>query len=439
MRLATILALAALACAAPSMGCDSLASKDRDGDEDERPKKKKKRASDDNEERATTPTASAAPSATSAAPAPTEAAPPSETGATVAIPAGTLRAGHTCGAVPRVTDEELAGPSIAMGEFRIDAYPYPNEAGKPPHTGVSRSEAEALCGARGKRLCTELEWERACKGPDQRVFPYGDGYDKAACETPASGLAGSAPKCASGFGVRDTHGLAFEWTSSAWGRGKQGLATVRGHKGAANVVRERCASGQGRSPEERSAEIGFRCCSGPVNPAIVDLALVRQPVLVEDPRPSRERIAELLRAMPDDHEKVDGVSVSFDRAWRWHPRDNEELLVTRWIGQPDDRSAPFYELAIFKECGGKPQRVARMRGPVDELERLRDASAEKLVVDIRTDKDKGEVTLGYWYGSVKVTEPAWVKAGNRVERASAAIPRGPAPNSLLKKLKAKPR
>ena len=87
-----------------------------------------------------------------------------------------------------------------------------------------------------------------------------------------------------------------------------------------------------------------------------------------------------------------------------------------------------------------PTPSPRLEAFQDRLdERLREASPEKLVVDARTDKDKGEVTLGYWYGSVKVTEPAWVKAGNRVERTSAAIPRGPAPNGLMKKLKGKPR
>jgi hypothetical protein len=159
---------------------------------------------------------------------------------------------------------------------------------------------------------------------------------------------------------------------------------------------------------------------------VVDLTLVREPTLVEDAPPSRERAADLLRAMPNDHQSVDGTQLSFSRQWRWHPRDNEELVVAEWKAQPDDKTAPFFELVVYKECGGRPSRIARMRGPADKLERLRETSPEKLALDVSTEKDKGEITLSYWYGSVKLVEPDWVKAGNRLER-KAATSKGPLP------------
>jgi len=138
------------------------------------------------------PTAAAAPPAGSAAAAPTatSAAGAGEESQVVSIPAGKLVAGTACGDHPRVPAEELAGESIELGAFTIDAYPYPNDPSKPPMTGVTQDEARQLCEARGRRLCTELEWERACKGPSNTRYEYGDRFDPKVCP---SGL-GAVPR-----------------------------------------------------------------------------------------------------------------------------------------------------------------------------------------------------------------------------------------------------
>ncbi len=61
----------------------------------------------------------------------------------------------------------------------------------------------------------------------------------------------------------------------------------------------RCANGQGRSPEERSGAIGFRCCAGPENAAEVSLLVAHARRL--DARSSIDRglTAKLLEAMPE--------------------------------------------------------------------------------------------------------------------------------------------
>jgi hypothetical protein len=162
--------------------------------------------------------------------------------------------------------------------------------------------------------------------------------------------------------------------------------------------------------------VGFRCCSGTTNPAVVDLPLSRVTTLLEDASVPPETVTKLLKAMPADHQKVDGVTVGFDRLWRWHPRDNEELVVARWTGKPDRGGAPFYEVHVFKVCGDVPTRVTGIRGPVAKSETLReDGAKEKVSFDVSTKPDSAKVSLSYWYGSVKVTQPDWIKAGNKLE------------------------
>ncbi len=75
------------------------------------------------------------------------------------------------------------------------------------------------------RLPSELEWEKAARGPEGRRFPWGDEFDPAwlnswdrgpFATTPVA----SFPEGASPFGLMDAAGQVFEWTATASGQGR---------------------------------------------------------------------------------------------------------------------------------------------------------------------------------------------------------------------------
>ena len=122
--------------------------------------------------------------------------------------------------------------------------------------------------------------------------------------------------------------------------------------------------------------------------------------------------AAMLKAMPPDHRAVPEATVGFDKVWRWHPRDNEELIIGRWRGTRR-AGKPWHELAVFKVCGNVPGLVARMRGPVEVLDKPGAGSdPQKVSAQVSTGTDRGDVKLTYSYGTVTVEQPAFVKAGS---------------------------
>ncbi|MFH1621131.1 MAG: pilin [Patescibacteria group bacterium] len=61
--------------------------------------------------------------------------------------------------------------------FCMDTYEAPNQPGVYPYNGVNDWEADWYCKEHGKRLCWNMEWQRACLGPNgDRLFSYGSNY-----------------------------------------------------------------------------------------------------------------------------------------------------------------------------------------------------------------------------------------------------------------------
>ncbi len=279
-----------------------------------------------------TPTAASASAEPGAPLGPPVSAPPPRKGM-VWIPGGALVAGTPPDSLPRIADEEMPGEQVILKGFYIDEFPYPDEEGAIPLTGVDQAQAKALCERRGERLCSELEWERACKGPDNKTYEYGDRYQADRCGTgspPAMRPTGLNVGCRSDFGVRDLHGGVWEWTDSPWGRGTHGdLATLRGGNAPQGELVGRCANAMGRPPSSRSGSIGFRCCAGPRNDAEVVLKVKRGPSLTFHDKPDRKLARRLVEHLPDQAradvhhpERLD-----LDRMWTWRPIGNERLTV----------------------------------------------------------------------------------------------------------------
>jgi sulfatase modifying factor 1 len=249
------------------------------------------------------------------------------------IPPGALVVGTPPGAYPRLPDEEVAGEQLIVGGFYVDLFPYPNEEGAIPLTNVSNEEAAKLCSERQKRLCSELEWERACKGPDNRLYEYGDAYRPEPCGTGAAPLlrpSGLRVGCRSDFGVRDLHGGVWEWTRSPFGRGTaRGLVSVRGGNAPAGELVGRCANTIGRSPDLRSESIGFRCCVGADLVPEVELPIRHARKLEARDRLDPKLVPKLLEVLPDEAKEELGKhgTAEPDRMWSWWPAGNDELVA----------------------------------------------------------------------------------------------------------------
>ncbi len=127
----------------------------------------------------------------------------------------------------------------------------------------ARAYAKWLSRKTGKpwRLPSELEWEKAVRGVDGRIFPWGDQFDPARLNSHDSGPfdtqpVGSFPEGQSPYGLLDGAGQVFEWTSSP---GNPGRFLVKGgswdDKGCGVC---RAAARHARPADLKHILIGFR-------------------------------------------------------------------------------------------------------------------------------------------------------------------------------------
>jgi sulfatase modifying factor 1 len=150
----------------------------------------------------------------------------------------------------------------------VDRYEAPNIEGAKPMVMQSALDAIAWCEARGKRLCSEREWDLACFesgstcNNDKMWKPWDRKTANSASEvarlwqgTPSGAYKG----CRTPWGVYDLKGNVEEWAVSSEGR--DWPYTLKGGWWAKTTACYK--SNDAHEPEFRFYETGFRCCLTP--------------------------------------------------------------------------------------------------------------------------------------------------------------------------------
>ncbi len=169
---------------------------------------------------------------------------------TILIPAGSFLMGSQPG--PGIPDYETPQHEVNLPDYYIGKYPVTNEQyaefirqtnhrppkkvgwlGKRPSknkldhpvVGVSWYDALAYCQwlseqtGRAYRLPTEAEWEKAARGTDGRIYPWGNEWDAGRCNCGHSKTmpVTAHPTGQSPYGCCDMVGNVWEWTGTLWG------------------------------------------------------------------------------------------------------------------------------------------------------------------------------------------------------------------------------
>jgi formylglycine-generating enzyme required for sulfatase activity len=221
----------------------------------------------------------------------------------VLIPAGPFARGTNAGGYDEQPERQIFLDSFSIDRYEVTNHQYQQfivatghrKSGPPsryaknmskmrginqPVVYVSWGDASAYCQWKGKRLPTEAEWEKAMRGTDGRLWPWGNQLDWAASNRAhvndgyeATAPVGAFPQDVSPFGVFDGGGNVIEWVGDWYGeeayrssedRNPSGpeygtFRVMRGGGYTTTGVDVRVTSRSKMVPDFRDETIGFRC------------------------------------------------------------------------------------------------------------------------------------------------------------------------------------
>jgi formylglycine-generating enzyme required for sulfatase activity len=223
--------------------------------------------------------------------------------AMVVVPAGPFTRGTIAGGFDEQPVKQIYLDAYAIDKYEVTNHHYAafvaatghRKAGPPsryaknmarmrgvnqPVVYVSWDDADAYCRWKGKRLPTEAEWEKAMRGGDKRLWPWGNDIDPLASNWAVAkdghevaAPVGAFPRDVSPFGAADGAGNVIEWVADWYGeniyndpvdRNPQGpefgtFKVLRGGGYTTSGTDVRVTSRSKMVPDFRDETIGFRC------------------------------------------------------------------------------------------------------------------------------------------------------------------------------------
>ena len=152
---------------------------------------------------------------------------------------------------------------IHIPEHWVDGA-YPAEKADHPVVNVNFEDAVAYASWAGKRLPTEQEWEKAARGPNGRVYPWGNTFNRQNCNSVESSTQDTIevtayPNGASQYGIYDLCGNVWEWAATNVFPDRDDAKVLRGGSWASPKENVMGTTRAYEKSDKRRRDVGFRC------------------------------------------------------------------------------------------------------------------------------------------------------------------------------------